>query len=450
MAHFLKTSAVYFVGMTLTKLVGFMLLPIYTRTLAPSEFGAFDFWTTLVSFLGPIAFFQVWDATYRFHFEKDADASSLATNGFVLMLLGLAIYALSMIPLLSRSGASHVLLLLFFGVSLSLQYFLGYFARAELNNALFVGSGVANTIANAGVSLTMLYGGRGITSLYMGLIVGNAVQCAILFVRMRPDRRIEWARLDRRLQSALLRFSLPLCLTSAAYWLLAGYSRLEAIYFLGEEANGYLAIAFRFAMVVTLMTTVLVYAWNELLYLTHAGDDASRIQQRGGRIGVQGGLSAAALTILAINLFFESFVGSDYSGARDVVPLIVVATVLNSIATLLASIFMAEGETSVILWSTLAAAAVNVLVGLAAVHAFGLLGVGLALILAFGVMVATRSMALTRRYAVRVVTPDSVVPTLFVVVAMFAYYREAPASTTVIAATLGIGAVALTFRRAFA
>lgn len=449
MGRFLKTSAVYFVGLTLTKMVGFLLLPVYARELAPSDFGSFDFWSTLVTFLGPIAFFQVWDAAYRFQFEADADPAGWATNSFALMLLGSAVYAVLMIPLLTLAGASHVLPLLVYGLSLSLQYFLGYFARAELNNALFVGSGVANTLANVAVSLSMLYAGSGIVSLYAGLIVGNSVQCLVLFVRMRPDRLITMDRFDWRMQDALLRFSLPLCMTSAAYWLLAGFSRLEAIQFLGEQANGYLAIGFRFAMVVTVMTTVLVYAWNELLYISGVGDDASRVQERGGRIAVIGGLTAAGLTILAVHLFFEQVVGPQYSGARSVVPLIVVATVLNSIGTLLASIFMAEGQTTVILRSTLIAAAVNVTVGLVAVQAFGLLGVGAALMLAFGVMVCSRAVALARSYGIRVVTPSSVGPMVFVVVAALVYYREASPWLTGCVAVVGMAFGAVTARRAF-
>lgn len=446
-SRFLRTSAIYFVGTALSKVVGFLLLPIYTALLSPREFGEFDFWTNLIGFLAPIAFFQVWDATYRLHFRADNDRSRVASNGAVLMLAGLGTYLVSVLPFLYFSNAPFPLLTLAYGASLSVQYFLGYFARADLKNSLFMMSGMLNTLVNAGVSLAFLNAGQGVVSLFVGLVAGNVAQSVVLAIRSRPDRWIHWANIDRRMQGALLRFALPLCLTSASYWMLSGFARLEVLYFRGAEANGLLAVGFRFGLVVSAMTTVLVYAWNELLYTVHEEELKGEVQGRGAWIAVRAGLLGTALTVLGAHVLFDVLVSDSFHSGRELVPIVIVATSLNSIATLVGSIFMAEGNTTTLLWSTLLAAAVNVGLGWWSVSTYGAMGAAVVLALSFLAMLTWRLVALRKRYGLSVVDRGALWPLMAVLASLAAFFNEDLAPT--VAAGLAIaGSTFVTVRSA--
>ena len=294
---------------------------------------------------------------------------------------------------------------------------------------------------NAGTSLALLSIGAGIASLFVGLIAGNLVQICIMVAKIRPDRWINLATVSRKAQGQLLRFSVPLCLASASYWLLAGFARLSVIYFDGAGNSGLLAVGFRFGFVVSAVTSVLVYAWNELLYIVHEQERRRDVQSRGARIALQAGLLATAVTVLVTHLLFDALVADDFEGARDIVPLIILATSLNSMATLLGSVFMAEGATSVLLWTTLLAAAINVALDLLFVPFFGVYGAAMILLVSFFVLLITRIVALRRRLAFRVVDGMVMWPVAAVGGSMLAYSKEDSVALTMASVVLTLGAM---------
>ena len=67
--RFFETAGIYFAGNILSKLVAFFLLPLYTTRIEPAQYGNYDLVISLINLVAPIAFFQIWDAMFRFAFE---------------------------------------------------------------------------------------------------------------------------------------------------------------------------------------------------------------------------------------------------------------------------------------------------------------------------------------------------------------------------------------------
>lgn len=435
--QFLKTSGAYFAGAALAKLVTFFLLPIYTSLLAPSDYGTFDFWSNLVSFVAPIAFFQVWDATYRFHFDKDHDAAEVVANSFALMAWGLFVYSVAVLPILLASSSAPALLCFFIGLTLCAQYFFGFLARAQMRNALFVTTGILNTATSAATALLMLLVfDQGVGSLYWAMILGNVAQAFVLAFKLRPWRELQLRQISRHMQLRMLRFSLPLCVASAAYWLLAGFARLEILYFVGPAGNGMYAVAMRFAFLLTTLTSVLVYAWNELLYTRGEGDTDRERSSRAPALLLELSLAGASLTVLLVDVFFDTLVDAQYAGARVIVPIVVIATCLNSAATFMASLFLKELRTGWILWTTLWAAALNLGIGTLATKGFGILGATTALVISFGVLLLSRVLLAQRLFGLSLLTRRLVFPTALLGLSTLVFYSGASSTVSVIVMVL--------------
>lgn len=443
-SRFARTTVTYFVGTLLSKVVGIVLLPIYTAAIIPSDFGEFDFWTNLVTFLAPIAFMQCWDAAYRLHFSEDGNAPVVASSAAAFMCGGVIIYSATIVPLLLLADAPNAGLIAAYGFALVCQYFLGYLARSELRNSLFVLSGIANTLMTATVSVGLLRLEWGTAALVTGLVAGSLLQCLVLMSALRPWQVISRADVDMGVVRRVLVFAGPLSLTSASYWLLTGWTRLSVLGALGPSDAGLLAVGFRFGMVVAAVTSVLVYAWNELLFTST--DD--RVQAVGGRVMVTAGLLGTAAAVLASHMAFDILIAPEYAAGRRLVPLIILATGFNSIATLLASIFMALNDTRPLLWSTSAAAVLNVAAGTAVVQWGGVAWAAVVLAAAFGTMLVWRVVVLTRRFAVKVVGRAMLMPSLALTAALAVTLAEG--GTVALAGSLALllAAAALSVRSA--
>ena len=56
----IKTTGVYFFGTVGTKLISFLLLPLYTAYLQPSQYGQYDVNITYALLFSSICFLNIW------------------------------------------------------------------------------------------------------------------------------------------------------------------------------------------------------------------------------------------------------------------------------------------------------------------------------------------------------------------------------------------------------
>ena len=92
--NFIKNAGIYLIGSVFSKLIAFILLPLYTNCLMPDVMGEYDYAVTLMSFAAPVCFFQIWDAMFRFSFDY-ADENlkrKVVNNAFFVSFLGIFLY----------------------------------------------------------------------------------------------------------------------------------------------------------------------------------------------------------------------------------------------------------------------------------------------------------------------------------------------------------------------
>lgn len=84
-----KDSAIYGVGMALQKVIGFILLPFYTRALSPAEYGVLDSVTTFSFFLTTILSLGIDGSTSRYFFLAETERAKkevLSTSLWIRMV----------------------------------------------------------------------------------------------------------------------------------------------------------------------------------------------------------------------------------------------------------------------------------------------------------------------------------------------------------------------------
>lgn len=65
-----------------SKILSFILIPLYTNLLTTAEYGTYDIYSTTVSLLIPILTIQVVDSVVRFSLEVDIDKTHVFSIGF--------------------------------------------------------------------------------------------------------------------------------------------------------------------------------------------------------------------------------------------------------------------------------------------------------------------------------------------------------------------------------
>ena len=77
---FIKSSGIYFVGSVLTKLISFILLPMYTSYINPTDYGTYDLYISYITFLCSVLFLDIWNGIMRFMFDYEGNDKKKAIN----------------------------------------------------------------------------------------------------------------------------------------------------------------------------------------------------------------------------------------------------------------------------------------------------------------------------------------------------------------------------------
>lgn len=77
MKNLFKTSIIYFVGQILSKVMWFILLPLYTHYVSAEDYGYYDLAISLMNVIIPVIFMEIWSGSLRFSLEKDDEEKKL-------------------------------------------------------------------------------------------------------------------------------------------------------------------------------------------------------------------------------------------------------------------------------------------------------------------------------------------------------------------------------------
>lgn len=402
--RFIETSGIYFIGSVLSKLISFVLIPLYTGKLSPEQFGMYDLVVTVISLLVPVTFFQIWDGMFRFSFDKQSSTEkySIISNSFSIGALGLITYSMVYWIIFKVFLFDFAWLIFIYGLLIAVQYQYAFISRVFLRNKLFVLTGFLNSLLSAIINILLIsVFNMGIESLYIASIIGSLIQSLIIEIVLKPFKHFNIRDIKIPIIIEMVKFSVPLCIATISYWLLSGYTKLAILQQLGAYENGLYAVANKFSSIITLFVSVFQYAWNEMSYLMAKDDNRINKYENTIHFIFKVVLLGSGIFMLFIKLVFPYLVDSTYQDALFLIPLSLIGVAANTLAGFLGTIFMTEKKTSYILWTTVVAATINIICVWIFTPIWGIQGAIGALCLAFMILAFIRILIIGKIFNIK-------------------------------------------------
>lgn len=399
---FIKNTAIFFVGSILSKIIAFLLLPLYTSIVPADQMGIYDVSITLVTMLLSVCYFEIWSAALRYLYDgkSEEEKNSVIRSGLLIFLASSTVFFVVNAVVCALLGYKYILLLLGYGVSYAATSYFSFIARGLGQNKDFSISGVLNTLVQLLLNVVLLvYVHMDYSALYISFIIGSCTQVLYLLVRTRTIHRVSNCKSNRALTMELLRYALPLCLNTVAYWMLNSSNRLVYNWFFGNEASGIYSIGGRFGSIIALATTCFTYAWQDMAF-SSANDDSEQARKlyTNACNKYQQFLSAATVLILpTIKIAFPILIKGNYGSAEGIVPSFIIVAIFSGYSAFVGNIFYAIKDTKIISISTIIAAVVNLMVCVPFIWFGGALGTNLSIMVAFAVNIGIRTVILKKR-----------------------------------------------------
>lgn len=359
---FIKTSGIYFAGNVLTKMLAFLLLPLYTTKLDPSAFGYYNLTINILMVAIPFFCLEIWSAILRFMLnpEREGDRERTLLCAWIILIFGFTVFTLIYIGAKLFFNVPYIGYVYIYAIVQTLQFAYNSIARGYGENLLYAASGLVSSFINLSTNVILItVFHQGIESLYISAIFGMLVQITIIELRVKTFRRLSFKLFDMKLMKEMIRFSLPLSFNTICFFFSGGYNSIVISNTLGLESNGLYSVAGKFVTVLTLVTSCFTMSLQEMTY--RSSSDKNRASFYTATLNLYFKfITIAILAIIpAVKVVYPIFVGEAYASSLSVIPLYFLSTVASNYATCLGNYFMAEKQTKPLTISLLAAGITN-------------------------------------------------------------------------------------------
>ena len=413
-------------GSAASKIITFLLLPVYTAALTPAEFGTADIVVSTAVLLLPIVSLRAPEALFRFRAGGEQGAFG---TGLIFLAVGFVLFA-ALLPLFGLSAVLRPYFgLLFCYVAASiLRSYLAHTLRADGAFGLYALQQVFCAVLTALLQILFLAVlRRGVAGYLTAVILSDAATFLILAVCLF-DRWRHFGRVRRELSRKMLRFSLPLIPTAVLWWVMAASDRYFILRFSGESATGLYAAAGRLPALLSFLTGVFLEAWHYAVLRV----EKERQGELYGRIyalylpALIG--FGAALSILAKPLV-SLFLAPQYASASIYVPLLLFGALCGGLSHFFDSIYTLRYSTVASFVTALIAAVCNLALNFTLIPRLGALGAALSTAVSYALLFSIRLWH-TKRYLdfPRLVLPLALsLSALFIAAVQFGQKQTRPA-----------------------
>lgn len=397
----ITNTAVLALGTLGSKLLVFLLLPLYTSLLSSSEYSVADIVSQTANLLIPLVSLGMYEAVFRFAMDKDERAESVLATGMYVTLAGSLLFAL-LLPFLwdLEYFDGYFPLVFLYVVCASIHYLVSRYTRAIGYNTLFAVQGIMSTAVNIALNIIFLIGfDMGVTGYVLSVILSDLSVSLFLFIKLSLFRELSPKNFSRRLLREMLRYSVPLIPTSVFWWVTNVADRYVIRAVLGDSVNGLYAVAFKIPTILLLLSSVFTEAWQFSAVVEKDGSEKKEHAEFFGVVfnSFQGMLfMSAAVLIAASKIFARVLFASSYFEAWRFMPLLIMATVYSSLVTFMGSVYLVDKKSMLSFVTALVGAVTNVVLNLILIGNYGANGAAFATLVCYVVVYIIRAVTSKR------------------------------------------------------
>lgn len=428
--RFIKNTAIFFVGNVLSKLISFILLPMYTTVISTEQMGVYDVSITLTTMLLSVCYFEMWSAVLRYLYEgkNEQDKNVILRSGFQIFLMSSVLFIIVCSVVCAVMRYQYIPLIVCYGIVYGASSLLTFVARGLGRNKEFSISGVLNTLIQLSSNVVLLTVFKmDYSALYISYIVGTLCQtiyliwCTNLTERFQVQTNQKF--INQTYIKEMLKYALPLCLNTVAYWVFNSGNRLVYNALYGNAASGIYSIGNRFSSIIALATTCFTYAWQDLAFTsaTSSSKEASALYTKACNKYQQFLTAATVLILPLIKIVFPVLIKGDYVSADEIIPTFIIVAVISGYAAFIGNVFYAIKDTKFISISTVIAALINLLICYPLIKMMGAFGTNLAIIIAFTVNIGIRAVILKRKIDFSICAKDLCISIIWIILSSFIY-----------------------------
>ena len=387
-----NNSIIFAVGTLGSKLVSFLLVPLYTYYLTTGEYGTVDLTITTVNMLIPIVSVSAYEAVLRFTMDKNEEPEIILTNSITIALIGFLV-SLLFYPLLSYFNVMEGNLIYLYVILFAqmIERILAQYTRALEKLKTFAFNGILLTFTTGLLNILFLvYFGMGIVGYYLAIILAYLLSAVFLFFATQSYKGLRFSNNNLSTIKDLVSYAIPMIPNSLMWWLINASSRYFINWFVGISMNGLFAVASRIPSLLNILYTVFNQAWQLSAIEEYENENKSEFYTTVFNNVTAFLFLGAFAIIVVIKVVFELLFAQDYFAAWRVVPFLLLGTIFSSFSSYLGTNYVAAKQTKGVFKTSVYGGIISLALNTLFIPTIGVVGAGISSMVSFFIMFLIR------------------------------------------------------------
>lgn len=387
--YFLKNIGLMTLSNFASKILSFLLVPLYTSVLTTADYGLYDIYTTTAFLLVPLLSGAVSQAALRFSMDAGSNRRQVfseAVRTFIQASLIVVVAVvindwLNLVPLFKEYPIYFILYYVF----CLLSDILLSFARGIDRIFDVAVAGIISSVVIIVLNVTLLLVfPKGVSGYFIANISAFVVVSIYLIIRLKLWRYLTMRR-DKSLSSEMAEYSRPLIFDQIAWWINNVSDRYIVTWICGAAANGIYSVAFKIPSILNVFQSIFNQAWT-LSAVKEIDESSGEFYSKIYSIYNCGLVLLCSVLLVGDKFIARVLYANDFYQAWQYAPLLTISVVFSCLCGVFEGIFAAAKETKILASTTVIGAAINIAMNLVLVRYYGPLGAAFSTMVSYGLV----------------------------------------------------------------
>ncbi len=369
-----KNTIIISIGKFSTKIVSFLLLPLYTAILVPAEKGQVDLLNRISLFLIPLITLQMDEALFRFliDIKGDNDKKNIFSQLVIFALISSFVWTILIFIFGNIFHYQYTNWLIFYCLASFIFTIVNGFLRGEGNFKMYSLLSFANSVINISLNVLFLAVLRvGLTGMFLSYIIASVSTGIFGLIYLKAYKLVS-LKLDKIKMREMLKYSLPLVPSSISWSIITLTDSLMITTNLGSGMNGIYSTSSTFPTIMNTCYGFFNTSWRESASRAVSKDNKNEFYSS-VYLSLRRFLMGVSLLIIGFLPFiFNILVNKNYNESYTYIPLMVISVYCSSLASFSSGIFAAYKDTKILAPTTFVAAVINLIFNFIFINKLGL------------------------------------------------------------------------------
>lgn len=391
-----KNTIIFAISSFGTKILSFLLVPLYTAVLTTTEYGTADLITTTSTLLMFILTINIASSVLRFTLDHQEYGENILSYGFRVLnigtlLCGIILGIVCLTNLVDWPIYYYVFVVLYFYASALYEMITNYLRAIDKVKEVAVAGVLSSLVIILGNILFLLIIKLGLIGYLVAIVLGPLLASIFCIIKANVSFKTYFCvECSNKVQKEMVHYCIPLIFNNIALWINAFLDRYFVTYFCGVAENGVYSVAGKIPTILSTCYSVFASAWTLSAIIEFDSEDKDGFFSN--TYNIYGALMTMACSmIILLNIPLAHFLyAKDFFVAWRYSSILLLSVMFNTLTVFQGSVFTAAKKTESIATTTIISAFVNIVLNALLIPVVGVLGAAIATAFAYFVMWAVR------------------------------------------------------------